>query len=294
MATEVKTTEARGNTKARAFCLTLNEIDREEELIEGLRTYKSLKYLMIGAIETAPTTGHLHKHVYVYFNVPIKLNLKKCAGCHVEIAMGSFKNNYEYLTKEGPLTYEWGEKPHQGIKTIKELRELPYDETPPQYKRIKQEVDREYKDKKVFFDMLNEIRAKKLKGPEIIYITGDPGKGKTYSAYEFACLDYENNEDIGKLTLKNDFIDITNEDAKCFVIEEFRPSQIKATDFLQLTDKYGYRCNVKGSFRTLRPEKIYIASIIPPEKIYQEEVNQQFMRRITKIIDLNEDPDALP
>ncbi|UOK21036.1 replication associated protein [Chifec virus UA13_122] len=292
LATEVKTTEARGNTKARAFCLTLNEINREEELINGLRTYKTLKYLMIGAIETAPTTGHLHKHVFAYFNVPIKLNLKKCAGCHVEIAMGSFKNNYEYLTKEGPLTYEWGEKPHQGIKTIKEIKETPMDELPPIYYNIKNKIEQKQRDEDVFFNMLEEIEKDELKAPKIIYITGGTGKGKTYSAYKMALKEYKKQE-IGKITLKNDFFDIVNENAKCFVIEEFRPSQIKATDFLQLTDKYGYRCNIKGGFITLRPEKIIICSIIPPEKIYKEEVNQQFMRRITEKIDLDIDEDAL-
>lgn len=76
-------------------------------------------------------------------------------------------------------------------------------------------------------------------------------------------------------------------------IEEFRPSQIKASDFLQLTDKYGFRCNTKGGFATLRPEKIIICSIIPPEQIYKEEVNKQFLRRITETIDLDEDEDAL-
>lgn len=292
MASEVKASVARGNTKARAFCLTLNEINREKELIEGLKTYKTLRYLMIGAIETAPTTGHLHKHVFAYFNNMIKLNLKKCAGCHVEIAMGSFKNNYEYLTKEGPLTYEWGEKPHQGIKTIKELRETPKDEVPPQYKRIKQEIDREEHDKEVFFEMLDEIEKDELKAPSIVYITGGTGKGKTYKAYKIALKEYKKQE-IGKLTLKNDFIDIINESAKCYVIEEFRPSQIKATDFLQLTDKYGYRCNVKGGFTTLRPEKIIICSIMKPEEIYKEEVNKQFIRRITERIDLDIDEDAL-
>ena len=163
---------------------------------------------------------------------------------------------------------------------------------PANLKRIKQEVDREAQDKQTFFDMLNEIREKKLKAPIIIYITGGTGKGKTFKAYELATEKYTN-EDIGKLTLKNDFIDVVNESAKCYIIEEFRPSQIKASDFLQLTDKYGYRANIKGGFITLRPEEIIICSIIPPEEIYKEEINQQFMRRITETIDLDIDPDAL-
>lgn len=293
MATEAMTTEARGNTKARAFCLTLNEINRETELIEGLKSYKSLRYLMIGALEKAPKTGHEHKHIFAYFSVPIKLNIKKCAGCHVEITRGTFKDNYEYLTKEGDLTYEYGEKPHQGVKTIKELKQADIDEIPPQYYNIKERIDRKQKEENEFFEMLEEIENDNLKAPNVIYITGGTGKGKTYKAYKIALSKYKKNE-IGKITLKNDFFDIINENAKCYIIEEFRPSQIKASDFLQLTDKYGYRANVKGGFVSLRPETLIICSIIEPEKIYKEEVNKQFLRRITERIDLDYDKDAEP
>lgn len=292
MATEAMTTQARGNTKARAYQLTLNDVSKINELKENIMSYKSLRYLMIGAIEKAPSTGHEHVHIYAYFKTPLKLSIKKCCGAHIEPTKGTFNDNFEYLTKEGPLTFEWGEKPHQGLKTVKELRELNVDEIPPQYYNIKMKLDQKRHDEEVFFNMLDEIENDNLKTPNIVYITGGTGKGKTYSAYKMALKEFKK-EEIGKITLKNDFFDIVNESAKCYVIEEFRPSQIKASDFLQLTDKYGYRCNIKGGFITLRPEKIIICSIIPPEQIYREEVNKQFMRRITERIDLDEDPDAL-
>ena len=149
----------------------------------------------------------------------------------------------------------------------------------------KNEIDERENDKNKFFEMLHEIKNDCLKGPEIIYINGQSGQGKTYGAYKIA-LEQFNIEQIGKITCKNDFIDIVNDEAECFVIEEFRPSQIKASDFLQLTDKYGYRCNVKGTFKTLRPKMIIICSIIPPNQVYtNEEINVQFLRRITKIIE---------
>lgn len=34
--------------------------------------------------------------------------------------------------------------------------------------------------------MFNEIKNDDLKGPEVIYITGDSGKGKTYTAIKLA------------------------------------------------------------------------------------------------------------
>lgn len=289
MATEAMTTEARGNTKARAFQLTLNNIELIEDLKNNLMTYKSLRYLMIGAIEKAPTTGHEHIHIYAYFKTPIRLSIKKCCGAHIETTKGTFNDNLQYLTKDGPLTFEWGERPHQGLKTVKELKEMNIDEIPPQYYNIKERIDRKTKDENDFFEMLDEIENDNLKAPKIIYMTGGTGKGKTYGAYKRALKEFKKSE-IGKITLKNEFFDVINENAKCFVIEEFRPSQIKASDFLQLTDKYGYRANIKGGFVSLRPEMLIICSIIPPEQIYKEEINKQFLRRITEIINLDADP----
>ena len=291
MATEEKATEARGNTKSRAFQLTLNEPNKLNELIENMKSYKSCDYIMVSALEIGEETQHEHFHLYIHFRVPIKLNIKKCCGAHIEIVRGSYIDNYKYFTKQGDLTYEWGEKPHQGLKTIKELKEMEIDDVPPQYYRIKKEIDAEKKDENDFFEMLDEIEHDELKAPKIIYITGGTGKGKTYTAYKFALQKYLKFE-VGKLTLKNDFFDVVNKSAKCFVIEEFRPSQIKASDFLQLTDKYGYRANIKGGFVSLRPEMIIICSIIPPQEIYKEEINKQFMRRINEIIDLDRDIDA--
>lgn len=290
MATEAMATEARGNTKARAYQLTLNQPEKLGELLENMKQYKSLDYYMVSHLEVGEEKQHEHYHIYLHFRTPIKLNIKKCCGAHVEFVKGTYNDNLKYFTKQGELTEEWGEKPHQGLKTVKELKEMNIEEVPPQYYRIKKEIDAEKNDENNFFEMLDEIEKDELKAPKIIYITGGTGKGKTYKAYKIALQNYEK-KDIGKLTLKNDFFDVINKNAKCFVIEEFRPSQIKASDFLQLTDKYGYRANIKGGFVSLRPEMIIICSIIEPEKIYKEEINQQFIRRITEIINLNIDED---
>lgn len=295
MTTEAPTTEARGNTMTRAFYgrafqLTINEPEKFEALRDEFLKLKTCDY-MIAAKEQAPTTGHEHIHLYVHFNKPYSINKKiQSYKQHIEVCRGTPKQNIDYVKKDGQIIFEFGEQPHQGLKTVKDLKEMTAEEVPPQYYRIKKEIDAHEKDEKNFFDMLEEIENDELKAPKIIYITGGTGKGKTYKAYKIALKNYKK-EEVGKLTLKNEFFDVINEKAKCYVIEEFRPSQIKASDFLQLTDKYGYRANIKGGFCSLRPEMIIICSIIPPEKIYKEEVNQQFLRRITEQIDLDRDPD---
>lgn len=289
--TEVTTTFVPGNTnpgpnlRSRNFQLTLNKISNYEGLTNELKKLKTCKFL-ISCREIAPTTGHEHIHIYVHFEQPYKLSKKILSyGAHVEICRGSPKQNIDYISKDGNIIEEWGTRPSQGTRTVAEMKEMSIDEVSPQYYKIKKQIDEDERSKNTFFDMLNEIRNKNLKAPEIVYITGPSGKGKTYKAYEMAVEKYTNDE-IGKLTLNNNFIDIVNENAKCFVIEEFRDSQIRASDFLQLTDKYGYRANTKGGFCTLRPEMIIICSIKHPLTIYHDEVNTQFMRRITSHINL--------
>ena len=186
---------------------------------------------------------------------------------------------------------EIGEEPKQGMaRTVQELKEADISEINPVLYKIKKAIDEEEKSKNTFLEMLDEIENDKLRAPKVYYIKGDTGKGKTYAAYKLALSMYDK-RNIAKLTLNNNFVDITNGDeAKCYVIEEFRPSQIHAANFLQLTDKYGYRCNVKGGFATIRPECLIIASIIPPDQLYfTEEVNEQFLRRITKQFEADKD-----
>lgn len=290
MATQVVDTDVSGNTipstfRARAFQFTIHKLENYENFVKIFKDLKSCDF-GISCKEICPNTKKEHIHLYTHFTQPYRLSRKILSfNNHIEICRGSPKQNIDYIEKDGNIIEEWGVRPRQGQLTISELKDLNKDETPAILYRIKNDIDEKENDKKVFFEMLNEIKNDSLKGPEIIYITGESGKGKTYSAYKIALEKFET-EKIGKLTCKNEFIDIINEEAECFVIEEFRPSQIKASDFLQLTDKYGYRCNIKGSFKTLRPKMIIICSIIRPENLYRdEEINEQFLRRITSIIE---------
>nr|BDF97681.1 replication-associated protein [Cressdnaviricota sp.] len=299
MTTEDMTTIDAGNTKpasskivfrGRAFQFTLNEPEKYESLKNDLTALKTCDYLL-SCEELAPTTGHKHIHIYTHFSQPYRLS-KKILNykTHIEVCRGSPKQNIAYIEKDGNILDEIGERPSQGIKTVKELEEADIKDIDPHLYNIKHKIDDKKNEEEQFFNMLEEIEKDDLKGPEIIYICGDSGKGKTYKAYKIALSKFDK-KDIGKLTIENNFIQITNERAKCYIIEEFRPSQIKAASFLQLTDKYGYTCNIKGSFKSIRPQCIIIASIIKPEDLYKnEEINKQFTRRITQTINLGYEP----
>lgn len=289
------TSEASGNTKAsaslkaRAFLFTLNQVDKFEQLLTQIKKLKSCDYY-VAALEEAPTTGHEHIHMYVHFENLYKINQKiMMIGAHIDITRGTPQQCIEYVKKNKKILCEYGIEPHQGRpSSIKELRTLPIEEVHPMQYRTWKEINQQQHNEDVFMQMLSEIETDTLQGPKVIYITGPSGSGKTYNAYKHALSKYKKNE-IGKLTINNNFIDVVNENALCYVIEEFRPSQIHAADFLQLTDKYGYRANCKGSFITLRPKTLIICSIFKPEELYiREEINEQFQRRITQTICLTQ------
>lgn len=291
MTSEVVTSEVPGNTnagtssriKARAFQFTLNEVEKYPSLLNDLKALKSCDYL-ISAKEKAPTTGHEHIHIYAHFSSQYNLSKKIMShGAHVEVCRGSPKQNIDYVKKDGQILDEIGEQPHQGARTIKELRQLPRDEVPPNLIRIYDNEETKERREESFMSMLDEIAEDRLEGPEVIYFTGDSGMGKTFSAYKYALNKYAK-ESIGKISFNNGFADIVNPKAECFVCEEFRPSDLRASKLLELLDKYGASVNVKGGFEYLRPKTIIFASIFRPQKLYEdEEKNEQFMRRIKHV-----------
>nr|QRV62035.1 replication associated protein [ssDNA virus sp.] len=118
--------------------------------------------------------------------------------------------------------------------------------------------------------MLDEIRNEELKGPDVYYITGDSGNGKTFKALKKATELYKNDE-ILFLTFNDNFGHIRGGNRlnpKCLVIDELRPSDIKPAMFLTLTDKYGATINIKGGSIYVRPQTIIISSIIKPQELY--------------------------
>lgn len=274
--------------KARAFQFTLNEPEKYDTLKSIISGLKSCDYY-ISCLEEAPTTGHKHIHMYVHFTNMYKINQKILnLNIHIEICKGSPKQNIDYVEKHGNILDEYGTRPKQGMKTVGDLKNIKNpDELNFNEFNTWKKVHEEQNENDEFFKMLEEIENDKLRGPKIIYIYGPSGNGKTYSAYKTALKEYSKN-DIGKISINNNFCKITNDTAKCFVIEEFRPSQMHASDFLQLIDKYGYNCNVKGGFKFLRPECIIICSIISPYNIYNNEINKQFIRRITTLYKMKE------
>lgn len=275
------TTEGSGNTKpslefrGRNFQLTLNEIDKYEDLMSEFKKLKSCTYI-VSAKEKAPTTGHEHIHIYAHFNNPYKLNKKIIAyGAHIEICKGTPKQNIDYIKKDGEVLDEIGEEPHQGVQyTVQDLKDT---KDPSQldwhayntWSRI-QATPQKIK------------KAEWSKNVEVYYIWGDSGTGKSTMAEKLA------DDEIEEVKYTNDFWNGVVDGNGCCIYDDFRDSHMKASEFINFIDYRTHNLNIKGGNIRNNYTKIIITSIQSPEEIYRNlygEPRLQWMRRL-KVIHL--------
>lgn len=283
-------------TFRRMYLLTVNEksIPFYDDIINYLTNLKAFNYLL--AVEHIGQENK-HFHIAVQFSNVVKLSIKKLHGTHIDpMRFGSIQKIIAYCKCEDDkhkklgITYKQLDeigtpRLNGGIRTVRdaiEASEEDLKEMDMRFYRIAKEIRRDNQEKEGFMNMLREIKKNELSAPEIIYVNGLPGEGKTYGAYLEALKVEENEEKIGRINCDNNFCHFTNEDADTWIIQEFRPSQLSAANFLELTDKYGFSAPIKGGHFYVRPKRIYICSVLTPFQIYHDENNAQFLRRITK------------
>lgn len=129
-----------------------------------------------------------------------------------------------------------------------------------------------------YFNMLTTIRNREqLMKPKVIYTTGSSESGKTYTNYQNAVDKYKNEEITTIKFDKNGFAHVDGDVSNCkaLVFKEFRDSSMSLDEFLDLTDGYGYRLNVKNGSHFVRPERVYIASVQPISDIYSDATNRR-------------------
>lgn len=282
--------------KKTIFLLTVNE--KSLEHYDKIRKYleKRAGFIYMLVVEHIGQDNK-HYHIAVQYKNSIALSIKKLYGSHIDgMRFGSIQKIISYCKCEDKkhkdlgitykLIYENGE-PHLngGFKTVRDIIEADKDElldVNPHLYRICKEIKNDYQAEMDFDKMLDEIRQNELRKINIYYIYGEPGEGKTYGAYKKALEIESDNKKIGRCTINNNFCCFIRPNAPTLIIAEFRPSQMAASEFLEMTDKYGHNCNVKGGNQWIRPDNIFICSYIHPYKIYKDENNKQFVRRITK------------
>ena len=75
-------------------------------------------------------------------------------------------------------------------------------------------------------------------------------------------------------------------DQKTIILDDLRPDRIDNDTLLVLLDRYEQEVEIKGGFRWLNAETIYITSDRSPEEFWDPESDlyySQFMRRITEV-----------
>ena len=273
--------------KARAFNITLNQVDRYNELKLFFLKYKNITY-WLAVKETGELTEHEHIHIYAHFSKTQKILLKNCCGAHVEKCKGSPKQNIAYLKKiNSQILDEIGEPPSQGKLTIgyiKSISETERDDLPAMFYNVVSKVNAlQRNDLKI-----NEI-AKKI---EVYYIWGESGVGKTTLALKLIDQFLKKNNYNTFNTLKREggfWLGIGN--SKAALYDDFRDSHMKPSEFINFIDYNKHNLNIKNSKALNEYEFIVITSVQNPKEIYKlvqekdQEPRKQWLRRL-KIINL--------
>lgn len=280
MATVDVATHALGNTKARAFQLTCNQVDKYSAVKKYLTGLKTMDYL-IACKETAPSTGHEHIHVYVHFRNAIKLSLKKCEGAHVEMCRGTPQQNIAYVEKDGQVIDEIGERPQQGGVRV---RDLAATEDP---------ADLDWKMYHTWREIKEAPKKVKLaewhKEVEVIYIQGPSGIGKSKKAAEI--MAERGVEEFEEVKHVDQFWHGVADGTGVAVYDDFRDSHMKASEFINFVDYNVHTLNVKGGSKRNQYNLIIITTVQRLGEIYAnmpQEAREQWTRRVT-LVDMYDD-----
>ena len=310
MATEVNkmATQASGNTnpeavvkefkcpKRRGFLLTFNGDDCEDNYNRMRSKFKTLKSCdFITACREWNKQGNLHIHMYAHFKNAYAISdkiRKSCGNPHIDPEMSSPKQCIDYVRKTGSeknikkgikqktqlILPDFGEEPHQGTLTIKELREIQNSDDLPDWKQynVWKQIKNEHKKTKV---------SEWKKDVEVIWIQGPSGIGKSQKAVEImnerGIEEFDEAKHIGEFWHNID-------GCGCCVYDDFRDSHMKASEFINFIDYNIHNLNIKGgSVRNLY-STIIITTVQDIDSIYSNlegEPREQWMRRV-KVINM--------
>lgn len=238
--------------------------------------------------EDTTKDGKWHGHAFIYFKNPVTPTaVKKLFGKdeHDEKPIKNSECIKYVLNKEKRKFnfHEYGDKPmDNGVHkmedvlkcdSIQEVMETMPD-TYVKYRNGIKDIMQNKQSKNRFF-----------RQPEVIWIYGPTGTGKTKMAFENGAVN---------VTYNNGFFSDWNNE-KCICIEELR-GEIPYKELLKLLDGYHnyYSINIKGGQKLIDLDKIFITSPFSPERCYHRQLEyndniDQLLRRITKIICTAED-----
>lgn len=267
------------STRARHYQLTLNDVNKYDEIKNYLTQLTNMKYL-ISCKERAPTTNHEHIHIYVQFSNPRTLKFNKLCGSHVEKCYGTPKQNRDYIIKDGNIIDEIGEFKSNGgisglsIKDVKNMNDDELDNLPLHYFNTIEKIKNKRKN----------LNIKSVhKNVNVIYIYGKSGSGKSKNGYELLNQFVDELNNFDEVVYINGFWNGISENCKCCIYDDFRDTDMKPNEFIKFIDYNKHIMNVKGNYVVNNYKIIIITSIFPPWELYKnktDEQKKQWLRRL--------------
>lgn len=267
--------------RSRDWCFTTNNYSDED--ISILDDMSSQVLYMVYGKEVA-TTGTKHLQGYVYFTDAKSFSkIKKMlpVGSHIEKAKGTPQQASDYCKKD--MDYkEYGKLPErQGKRNdITKLKEMIEDG-----KTMNDVINvaSSYQSLRTAELLLKYKEKKRNWKPNVIWIYGPSGLGKTKMAYDLYPDIYRKSNTNGKWfegydANENVLLDDIKDTSKDYYIF-----------LLEALDRYEFRVECKGSSRQFLAKNIIVTSIWSPNEMYQNFNDaKELLRRIDKIINIEE------
>jgi len=250
----------------------------------------SCKWIII-AKELGPKNGIPHLQGAIVLNRPMTFKtistLPGLTRAHVEQMKGSCEDSLIYCTKEDPNAFVKGEMPNPGKRTdLIDCTSMINAGTPLAV------VAREYPSQFVRYHKgLIAYRGVLLEGrkskPQVIWIWGKSGTGKTRAALDFAST-------AGSFWISNGSLRWFDgyHGQRTAILDDFRDDACKFDHLLRYLDRYEIQVEFKGGFVQWIPEFIIITAPSSPKAMfYALEASdfQQLDRRIDHVLEFPAD-----
>lgn len=277
------------NAPFRSCVMTIYGVENYDSLPEGL-TYFAYGH------EICPSTQRPHLQAFAYATKAQRWSWwqKKFEGHHIERMEGTFAQNEKYCSKQNELI-EFGTRPMANGKkrTLQDLCDQ-VTEGAEEGKPLR-DIIMEGDQQSTFVQYHGGItklhamavnyklsKVDKDFAPEVIYVWGPPGGGKSRYVREQDPYVYDVPED-DSYKWKDGY---SGQDA--VVYENVSVNNLKCPErLLKEIDRYFIQVAVKGGFTGWRPKRIYITSVFSPNALAEQagfSKPDELLRRITKIV----------